>query len=336
MKKILIDIKVNTESLARLQQIPDACVTTVEPSEDFRLLPKEIIHDQNILFCTCPPTNFSDMKNVELIQIASASYTQLFDLGLVERNVRACNAAGVNDIPIAEWNIAMMINLARDLRGMIRNQECGKWDRDARFQREIRGSKAGIWGYGGIGRETARLAKNMGMVVHVLDAQKIGPRKNYYTVSGSGDIEGVLPDRAFTLGQEKGFLSELDFLILSMPLTKRTEGIVTEQYLKMLPPHAFVLNPARGPLINEQALLKALTENWIAGAALDTHYHYPMPAAHPLWQFPNVIMTPHISGSSLSPCFLERIWDVFLQNVERYAKGQTLLNELTSAQLLGQ
>ena len=89
-------------------------------------------------------------------------------------------------------------------------------------------------------------------------------------------------------------------------------------------------------MVREDALLKALDENWIAGAALDTHYYYPMPPEHPLWKYPNVIMTPHISGSTLSPCFLERIWDLFLQNVERYVKNQALLNPLTVSQLSGQ
>jgi phosphoglycerate dehydrogenase-like enzyme len=155
-------------------------------------------------------------------------------------------------------------------------------------------------------------------------------------VPGTGDPEGVLPDRVFAPGQEGDFLATLDFLVLSMPLTRRTEGIVTEEYLKMLPPHAFVLNPARGPLIKEDALLKALREGWIAGAALDTHYYYPMPSDHPLWHFPNVIMTPHISGSTLSPRFLERLWDLFVQNVERLIAGEILLNELTAAQLSGE
>jgi phosphoglycerate dehydrogenase-like enzyme len=89
-------------------------------------------------------------------------------------------------------------------------------------------------------------------------------------------------------------------------------------------------------LIREEALLKALREGWIAGAALDTHYHYPMPPDHSLWRFPNVIMTPHISGSTLSPKFLERVWDLFIQNVERHLAGESLLNELTAAQLSGQ
>ena len=335
-KNILIDMDIHSESLKLLEEIPNVSIMTIEPSEESRLLPKETISDAHMLLCTCPPKNLSDMKNLEVIQIASAGYTQLFNLGLTERNIRACNAAGVNDIPIAEWNTAMMVNLARDLRGMIRNQENQKWDRDARFQREIHGSKLGIWGYGGIGRETARLAKNMGMTVYVLDAKEVGPRELFYTVSGTGDLQGVLPDRIFSPGDEKEFLSDLDFLVLSMPLTKITEGIVTEEYLKMLPCSAFVLNPARGLLIKEDALLKALDENWIAGAALDTHYYYPMPPEHPLWKYPNVIMTPHISGSTLSPCFLERIWSLFLQNVKRYLKDQALLNELTAVQLSGQ
>lgn len=334
-KNILIDMDVHAPGLERLGNIAGVSVTTIEPALAARPLPPDLLQDKDVLFCTFPPSNLEDMRRLKFIQIASAGYTQLYNLNLSERRIRACNAAGVNDIPIAEWNAAMMINLARDLRGMIRNQERGAWDRDARFQREIRGSTVGIWGYGGIGRETARLTKNLGMTVHVLDAQPVGPRRNYYVVPGTGDPEGVLPDRVFAPGQEGDFLATLDFLVLSMPLTRRTEGIVTEEYLKKLPPHAFVLNPARGPLIKEDALLKALREGWIAGAALDTHYYYPMPADHPLWHFPNVIMTPHISGSTLSPRFLERLWDLFAQNVERLITEEILLNELTADQLSG-
>ena len=121
-----------------------------------------------------------------------------------------------------------------------------------------------------------------------------------------------------------------------MPLTKTNQGIVGEKELRALPRTAFLLNPARGPLVQERALLKALREGWIAGAALDTHYAYPLPSSHPLWQFPNVILTPHISGSAQSPRFLDRIWDIFVQNVERWLSGQSLLNELSLLQLRGE
>lgn len=333
---VLIDVFLAAGAADRLRAMPQVHVSMVEtPEEHRRALPEELIRNVEVLFCTHPPANFEEMKRLKLIQIASAGYAQLMGLGLAERGVRACNSRGVFDVPIAEWNMAMMVSLARNLRGMIRNQESRIWDRSAVFQAEIRGLTAGIWGYGGIGRETARLAKAFGMKVHVMSRGPVRPRRDVYVVPGTSDTEGVLPDRQFIEGQELEFLSGLDFLILAVPLTKQTDGLIGEQQLRALPRTCFVLNPARGPIIQEQALVKALKEGWIAGAALDTHYHYPMPADHPLWQFPNVIFTPHISGSSLSPHFSERIWEIFLNNLERYMNGRPLLNELAERQLRG-
>jgi phosphoglycerate dehydrogenase-like enzyme len=334
-KNILIDIPIEPTALARLRSIPDVQVKVIEHIEDFRHVPVEVVSDVHIEFCAFPPQNFADMRQIEFIQICSAGYSQLFNLDLSERGVRAANGRGIFDIPIAEWNIAMLVNLARDLRGMIRNQDAGIWDRSARFQVEIRGKTVGLWGYGGIGRETARMARALGLRIHVLTQKGVHPRENVYAVEGTGDPLGEVPDRVFVSGEEKEFLSTLDFLILTMPLTKKTDGLIGEAELRSLKPSAFVLNPARGPIIQEQALLTALREGWIAGAALDTHYRYPMLPDHPLWTFPNVIMTPHISGSALSPWFLVRAWDVFLQNVDRFIKGAPLLNELTASQLHG-
>jgi phosphoglycerate dehydrogenase-like enzyme len=157
-----------------------------------------------------------------------------------------------------------------------------------------------------------------------------------YRVPGTGDPEGTLPHRVFVKGQEREFLKDLDFLILAMPLTSRTEGIVGEEELRSLPRSAYLLNPARGPLVREDALSRALAEGWIAGAAIDTHYSYPMPPEHWLWSCPNVIFTPHISGSSLNPMFTRRLWRIFAGNVERYLNGSRLLNELTVEQLGGE
>jgi len=336
MKNILIDMPVHPDGMARLKSLPGAIVETVEPKEEVRDLPPSQIESVHFLFCTFPPRNLEVMRSLEFVQIASAGYGQLIHLRLDRKAIRVCNGLGNFDVPIAEWNIAMMVNLARNLRGMIRNQESCVWDRSAVFQKEIRGSVLGIWGYGGIGRETTRLAKALGVQAHVMTRGGVDPRRDAYQVEGTGDPEGVLPDKIFRAGQEIEFLSGLDFLILAMPLTKSNEGIVGEEELRALPQTAFLLNPARGPLVQEQALLKALREGWIAGAALDTHYAYPLPSSHPLWQFPNVILTPHISGSAQSPRFLDRIWDIFVQNVERWLSGQPLLNELSIPQLRGE
>jgi len=337
MINILIDMDINKDGMEQLNSIPNVNVEFVEPASEKRELPEELIKDKHILFSMFPPSNIDLMKSLEFIQINSAGYSQLFNLGLVEKGVKACNARGVFDVPIAEWCASMMINLARDLRGMVRNQEARVWDRSARFQKEIRGSTAGIWGYGSIGRETARMAKAMGMKVYAMDQSTNLDisSTNSYRVEGTGDPEGAIPEKVFKSGQEEEFLKDLDFLILCMPLTKNTEGIIGENELKYLPQKAFILNPARGQLIKEEALIKALRNNWVSGAALDTHYYYPMPKDHPIWEFPNVIMTPHISGSTLSQSFNQRIWEIFTSNVKNFIDKKPLLNEITASQLKG-
>jgi phosphoglycerate dehydrogenase-like enzyme len=334
MMNILIDMRIDERALEMLEAIPGVAVRRVElPEESSRLLPSELIHDCEALFCTFPPENLHEMTRLKFIQISSSGYTQLINKGLPEKNIRAANARGVFDVPIAEWNIAMMVNLARDMRGMMHNQDAECWERSASHQQEIHGSTVGIWGYGGIGRETARLAKALGMRVQVLTRNGVGRLRNVYCVLGTGDPEGILPDKVFCTKDKADFLRDLDFLVLAMPQTDSTTGIVGEAELRHLPERAFVLNPARGPLIDERALVEALRHHRIAGAALDTHYYYPMPADHPLWQMPNVIMTPHISGSSLSPRFLERVWDIFVQNITRLTREQPLLNELPAKDL---
>ena len=158
-------------------------------------------------------------------------------------------------------------------------------------------------------------------------------RNNVYCVPGHGDPEGRLPDQTFVSGEEREFLSNLDFLILALPLTTETDALIDDNFLQMLPPQAYVLNPARGPLIREESLLRSLRENWIAGAALDPPYYYPLPPEHPLWHFPNVIITPHVSGSNLSPYFKTRLWDIIVENGRRYLAGEPLMNRLSESLL---
>jgi phosphoglycerate dehydrogenase-like enzyme len=332
--KILIDVPIDETALSEISQSGEHEIVVIEaPAEHSRTIDPARISDTEVLFCTFPPTNFADMKRLRWIQIASAGYTQLLDLDLPTHGIQATNALGCFDCPIAEWNIAMMVNLARDIRQLVRNQEARSWDRSAKFQREIRGLTVGIWGYGGIGRETARLAHLIGLRVHVMTRHGVGPRINTFTVPGTGDPEGKLPDKVFRSGETETFLQDLDFLVVALPLTDSTKGLIGERELRALPNHACILNPSRGPIIQEEPLLRALSENWIAGAAIDTHYHYPMPPDHPLWQFPNVIFTPHISGSSLSPNFVPRLWHIFSANLANMTQGKPLINELSLDQL---
>ena len=334
--KIVLDVRKDAAGYAAFQKLPGLQIVDIDSpvSEDGpREVPMDQIADADAMFCSYPPLNHIEMRKLRWIHIASTGYDQLLGQGLPARGIRASNCRGCFDVPIAEWNIAMMVNLVRNVRQMIRNQDGAVWDRAAMFQREIRGLTVGIWGYGGIGRETARLARQMGMKVHVFARKGVKSRLEAFTLPGTGDPEGVLPHQVFTAGQELEFLRDLDFLVLSMPLTASTKSLIGERELKALPRTAYVLNPARGPIIEEAALIRALQEKWIAGAALDTHYHYPMPPEHPLWRFPDVILTPHISGSSLSQHYLERLWAGFNENAARFASNRPLLNELSAAEL---
>jgi phosphoglycerate dehydrogenase-like enzyme len=285
------------------------------------------------MFATHPPSNLEAFKNLRWLQIESAGYSHLFPHRLAERGVTVTNARGIFDCPIAEWNIAMMINLVRDVRTLIRHQDAGIWERSARFTGEIRGRTLGIWGYGGIGRETARLAKTLGMKVHVLARSGVKSRSDSTAIAGTGDPDGMLPDRYFTLDEKEAFLRSLDFLILAVPLTARTEGMLGEAELRMLPKGSFLLNPARGPLVKEQALLAVLRDGHLGGAALDTHYQYPLPPEHPLWAFPHVILTPHISGTTFSPHFQKDMMNIFCENARRFVSGQPLLNIIPPSDL---
>jgi phosphoglycerate dehydrogenase-like enzyme len=331
MKHVLVTIPVDPAGLERLQALPGLAVHVLGPFEKAQEVAPNLLREQHILLCKVPPRNFDEMRSLELMQISTVGFEHLRHLGMADRTIRTCNARGVFETAIAEWNLAMMINLTRDLRGMIRDQEAGVWQRADCYQQEIRGKVLGLWGYGGIGRETARLAKAFGLTVYVLSRSGVGPRRDVYTLPGTGDPEGVLPDRVFTKGQERDFLAGLDFLVLALPRTADTDGRIGTEELRALPRTAFVLNPARGPIIQEAALLAALREGHIAGAALDTHYAYPLPADHPLRRFPNVILTPHISGAEKSQHFLGRMWDLSVQNVERYLAGRPLLNEVSAA-----
>jgi phosphoglycerate dehydrogenase-like enzyme len=326
--RVVISVPVDGAALRWLEAL--AAVHVMSPHEREWDLPDDLAHGVEMLLCKYPPRNWDALAGLKVIQLSTVGYEHLRHLGLADRPLRVCNARGVFDTAIAEWNLAMMVNLARDLRAQVRNQERGRWDRDARFQQEVRGRVVGLWGYGGIGRETARLAKAFGLTVHALTRSGVGPRLNTYVQPGTGDPEGVLPDRAFVAGQERDFLSGLDFLVLALPHTRQSEGLVGAEQLQALPRTAFVLNPARGPIIEEAALLRALAEGWIAGAALDTHFAYPLPADHPLWRMPNVILTPHVSGADHSRAFPARIGDLFMENVMRYQEGRPLLNELTA------
>ena len=229
----------------------------------------DVLSDVSLLFCTVPPTNFAAMEKVRWIQVSSAGYSQLFGLNLVERGIRASNARGCFDVPIAEWNVAMMVNIARDLRQMIRNQDAQVWDRDARFQSEIRGLTVGIWGYGGIGRETARCCEPWGCAF-MFCRETEWARWRTCIASRHGRPRRRFSPPCFSEGSGAGIPLRSRLSDPRNAAHTGVEGIVGERELRALPSSAFVLNPSRGPLIQEAALLQALRKDGLP-ARRSTH-----------------------------------------------------------------
>jgi phosphoglycerate dehydrogenase-like enzyme len=333
MTRILLDLTIDPATVEKIRGLPGVVVHDPERSHEPVERDPRLLHDIDVLLAKHPPKNFDDLKSLKLWQLATVGFDHFAHLHLGERPFTVCNARGVFDAGIGEWCAAMIVNLTRDLRGIIRDQEQGKWNRAVPYMQEVRGKVAGIWGYGGLGREAARVANALGLVVRVMVRRGVSRRLNDFTPLGTGDPQGVLPDRVFLTGQERDFLAGLDFLILALPRTRTTTGLIGEAELHMLPRTAFVLNPARGPIIQEQALIRALREGWIAGAALDTHYYYPMPPEHPLWHFPNVIMTPHVAGADRSARFPELVGELAVENVTRFVEGRPLLNVVSREEL---
>jgi D-3-phosphoglycerate dehydrogenase / 2-oxoglutarate reductase len=200
-----------------------------------------------------------------------------------ERRIPVLTAPAGNTVSAAELTMALLLALARRVPAADRSMRAGEWDRKSFNGVELYGKTLGLVGAGRIGGEVAVRARAFGMRVMVFD-----PFLN--------------PDRATALGVETAALDEIleraDVLSVHVPLTDETLGLIGEAQLAKLKPSAFVLNVARGGVVDEDALLKALQNKRLAGAALDVYSMEPLPADHPFRSLPNVVLTPHLGAST--------------------------------------
>jgi phosphoglycerate dehydrogenase-like enzyme len=208
-----------------------------------------------------------------------------------------------------------------------RQQDRAEWPHDKWrlfLGTELRGKALGVVGYGSIGREVARIAKH-GFAMRVLAMTRGGDRRDRgYHEPGVGDPEGVLPDAWFTRAQLLDLLAQSDFVLIATPLTDETRNLIGACELRALKPTAYMVNIARGGIVNEAALVRALKENWIAGAGVDVFEHEPLAADSELWKLENALVAPHIS--SATPHYDDRAVELFCENLRRYVRGDELLN----------
>ena len=222
---------------------------------------------------------------------------------MAERGVVMTNGVGINAVTIAEYVVMGMLNVAKGYREVVRAQERHEWLNDSPGKVELGGSKALILGYGEIGQRVDRM-------LTAFDVDVVKVRRS------AG--EGVL-----TPDQWRARLGEFDWVILAVPATAETDGMMGAVELAGMKPSAVLVNIARGSVVDQDALVTALTEKRIGGAFLDVTTPEPLPAGHPLWSMPNVHVTMHLSGRAQSQMF-QRSGARFLENLARYKRGEPL------------
>ena len=222
---------------------------------------------------------------------------------LIERGITVTNGAGINALTIAEYVVMGMLNIAKGYRDVVRAQERREWLLDSPGKRELAGSKALLLGYGAIGKLIKPRLEGFDVDV---------------TVVRRTPGEGVL-----TPDQWRDKLGEFDWVILAVPATPETDGMIGAAELAAMKSDAVVVNIARGAVIDQPALVEALTAKKIGGAFLDVTTPEPLPADHPLWALDNAHITMHLSGRAQDKMF-QRSADRFLDNLDKYLKGEPI------------
>lgn len=253
----------------------------------------------------------SRMPNLRWVQFIGTGMERVAEMGLLGQNIIITNASGNGAIPIAEYVLCTMLMFARKAMLCFLNKQKKRWDGYTSF--ELHGKTLGIVGLGSIGQEVAHRSKAFGM--RVLATKRSAVRQ---------ELSVMEVDKVYPRHDLLEMLAECDFVVLSVPLIKETARMIGERELKAMKPSAFLINIARGGLIHEAMLLRALKEGWIAGAGLDVFEKEPLPSESELWEMPNVIISSH--NSSRSGMANARLTQLFCNNLRRYLAGQPLLN----------
>lgn len=261
------------------------------------------------------------------VQLYSAGADRLTTNPLFQKDIMFTTASGVHAINIAEYVFTMTQAWYRKLPQLFAWRQGKEWGKDKESIEtaieELHGKTLGVVGYGSIGRQIARLAQAYGM--QVLAIQRGNNHMDTgYQFPNVGDPEGTIPQRYYTFDQLHELLQECDIVVAAVPLTTETKEMFNAEAFHAMKDSAFFVNIARGDVCDEAALLSALEQKQIAGAALDVFQQEPLPSTSPLWDLPNVLMSPHDSG--VTPHYNERAATIFEENLRRYLARRSLYN----------
>ncbi len=314
-RNVVSTFQFSQASQAILREAAQANFLCITNTEEFLAR----LRDAEILCSYWLPNNWRELApNLRWLQASGAGIDGLRSTGILDAasGVVVTTAVGIHAATIGEYVFGSMLMFNRTWPEMVRLQDRHVWPRSANWYklggRELDNQTLGVIGLGSIGRRVAQLGKAFGM--HVL-----ATRRTTHGDAGDSDV-----DRIYPLEQLHDMLRQCDYVVIAVPLTVQTEKLIGEAELRAMPSHAYLVNVARGQIIDEQVLIRALKEGWIAGAGLDVTVEEPLPADSPLFSMPNVILTPHISGVSVH--YDKRLTELFADNLQRYRAGVPLRN----------
>ncbi len=297
-----------SEALARplRERLPDREVIVWTREDELRAGIGEV----EVLLAYRPPRGlWAGARRLRLFQMMGAGVDALLPAPDLPASVRIANARGIHGPQMSEFAVAMMLALAKRVPRAIEQSRERLWKQYS--VDTIAGRTAGILGLGAIGTAVAEKASALGMRV-IGTRREPKPTPHVVEVVGPAHTDRVL--------------RESDFLVVLLPLTPETRGSLGARELTLLRPSSYLVNLARGGIVDEDALANALRAERLAGAAIDVFAEEPLQASSPLWSAPNTILTPHVSG--LGPGYMDRLTDIVVENLERIETERPLRNEV--------
>lgn len=314
--------------MQRLRSLTPRIRITLNLAKRTEEIPADVWKRVEVLYTDILIPDLEIVPNLKWVQFHYAGIDFVQGSSLLEKiDLQITSMSGTSAIQEGEYILMMLLGLGHRLPELAMNQAKKEWptDRWDKFTpTELFGSTVGLVGYGSIGREVARLLQSFKVKILATKRDVMHPLDEGYTIDGHGDPEGNYFHRLYPVEALKSMLKECDFVVVSLPLTPTTRGLIGEEEIKAIKPGAFLVHVSRGGIVDENALIQALTDKHLAGAAIDVFQQEPLPATHPFWSTPNTILTPHVSG--FSPRYKERAGEMFAENLKRYLHGEPLMN----------
>jgi phosphoglycerate dehydrogenase-like enzyme len=276
-----------------------------------------------VLVAGAAPGDLRRTPKLKWLQTPSAGVDHLLADPPWAKGLTVTNARGVYAVPIAEYVLGAVLRLAQPWETWAADQAGRRWPADEAIAEPavIRGRTAVVVGYGGAGRETARLLDAAGIRVVAIKFRPDVLAEGGFRLPGTGDPEGRIPAAILPVDRLAEAASGADYVILTLPLTSRSRGLVGEDVFSAMPSHAWLINVARGEVVDGAALERALRAGSIAGAILDVFAAEPLTVDSPAWGLPNAVVTPHVSGRTM-----RYFADLLGENLRRWVAGEPLLN----------